>query len=230
MGLIYCITFPSGKKYIGQTRQTIKKRLTQHINSKDDTLISKAFKKYISYQYDILCECANDILDENEKYFIEKYNTISPVGYNLRSGGQNGYHFSQEVRLKCSLNARKEKESKLPMYVYETTNGFRCRPPGKSEKYFNYKFIDKNINLLLAKEYINGNDELYKKYIEPNNLPKFISKVKRLNRNGFRITLPGYEKHFTSMKLSEDVKYNLAINYLNSIMEKVQRLNGSGEI
>ena len=228
MGLIYCITFPSNKKYIGQTRQSIKTRLIQHKNSKDITLISRAFQKYKEYKCDILIECNNNDLDEYEKYFIEKYQTITPNGYNLRSGGQNGYYFSDEVKFKCSLNARK-RGKELPMYIYETEIGYRCRPPEKPEKYFNYKFISKELNLLLAKEYLNGENELYKKYIEPSELPKFICKVQRKDRSGYRITYPGYEKHFTSMKKTDEEKYKLAINYLDLIMEKVQRLNVSGQ-
>jgi hypothetical protein len=228
MGLIYCITFPSGKKYIGQTRQSMKNRLNQHKSSKDSTLISKAFKKYNNFEYTILQTCENAELDMYEVYFINKYETISPKGYNLSSGGQNGYRFSDETRLKCSLNARK-KNNNLPMYIYETEYGYRCRPPWKSEKYFNYKFITKDLNLLLAIEYIENKDELYRQYILPKNLPKFICEVKRFNRNGFRITYPGYEKHFTSMKLNKEEKYILALEYLTSIQKKVQRLNVSGQ-
>lgn len=229
MGLIYCIQFSSGKKYIGQTRQPLEKRLIQHLSSKDNTLISRAFNKYSDYECSILIECDNDKLDYYETYFINKFNTISPNGYNLRSGGQNGYYFSDEVKLKCSMKARNNIDDNLPMYVYNSTYGYRCRSPGRNEKYFNYKFLDKETNLKLAIEYINGKDDLYKKYIEPKNLPKFVSRVERDNRSGYRITLPGYEKHFTSMKLSDEEKYNLAISYLNSVMEQVQRLNINGQ-
>lgn len=228
MGIIYCITFPSGKKYIGQTRQVLKKRIAQNLSSNNNTLISKAFRKYNDFIVSIVLECDDNHLDEQEKYFIEKYNTINPNGYNMCSGGQNGYHFSIDVKKKCSLNARKTCED-LPMYIYKTLNGFRCRPPGKQEKYFNQTFLDLDIKLLLAKEYIEGKEDLYNKYIKPNNLPKFVSKVIRKNRSGYRVTYPGYEKHFTSMKITDEDKYKLAINYLNSIKETVQRLNGSGE-
>jgi group I intron endonuclease len=227
MGFIYCITFPSEKRYIGQTRQDIKKRLIQHKSSKDNTLISRAFKKYEQYKCEVLLECENEKLDVLEDKYISEYNTMSPNGYNMRTGGQNGYHFTDEVKVKCSKKARKQNDQ-LPMYLYETEYGYRCRPPGRPEKYFNYKFLDKDINFLLAKEYIEGIDILYKKYIEPHNLPKFISRVDRTKRTGYRVTYPGYEKHYTSMKLSDNEKFELALNYLNSIMEKVQRLNGSG--
>jgi len=228
MGLIYCITFPSSKQYIGQTRQKFEIRLVQHKSCKDDTLIARAFNKYKDdFKTEILLEINNSLLDEYEIKFINVYNTLTPFGYNSRSGGQNGYYFTNEIKLKCSISQRKDKDNKLPMYMYDYENGYRCRQPGKPERYFNYNYLSKETNFLLANEYLNGKDKLYKQYIYQ--LPKFITKVIRKDRNGYRCTFPGYEKHFTSMKLSNDEKLILSKNYLKDIMEKVQRLNVSGE-
>lgn len=228
MGVIYCISFPSGKQYIGQTRQNFKTRLVQHKSSKDNTLIARAFNKYKDdFKTEILLEINYSLLDEYEIKFIDVYNTLTPFGYNSRSGGQNGYCFTDDIKMKCSTSQRKDKNNKLPMYVYDYENGYRCRQPGKQEKYFNYKYLSKEINFLLTKEYLDGKNELYKQYVLE--LPKFISKVIRNDRSGYRCTFPGYEKHFTSMKFSDDEKLILVKNYLNSIMESVQRLNVSGE-
>lgn len=66
MGIIYCITFPSGKQYIGQTRQKFETRLVQHKSSKDDTLIARAFKKYKDdFKTEIILEINDSLLDEN---------------------------------------------------------------------------------------------------------------------------------------------------------------------
>jgi predicted GIY-YIG superfamily endonuclease len=227
MGIIYCITFPSGKIYIGQTRQKLEKRLTQHKSCKDDTLISRAFKKYDTYKVDVLLIIDNSLLDEYEIKFIEIYNSLTPYGYNSRTGGQDGYHFSNEIREKCSKSQRKT-NCDLPMYIYTYKNGYRCRPIGRDEKMFNYSYLSNDINFLLAKEYIEGKNDLYNKYVNQNNLPKYICRVIRKERSGYRCTLPGYEKHFTSMKLSDDKKFTLVTNYLKLIMEKVQRLNDNG--
>lgn len=230
MGFIYCITFPSKKKYIGQTRQTIETRVRQHKCSKDETLIARAFQKYTDFTVEILVEVNNEMLDSYETKFIDMFDTISPNGYNLRSGGQNGYYFSDDVRQKCSDKARKNGIDKnLPMYVYQTNNGYRCRPPGKAEKYFCYKILSDEVNLQLAIEYIEGKTELYDEYLKPKELPKFICKVERKDRSGYRCTLPNYERHFTSMKLTDEQKYNNATQYLQSILKKVQRLNVSGQ-
>ena len=73
---------------------------------------------------------------------------------------------------------------------------------------------------MLAKEYLEGGIDLYNLYIKPNILPKFIATVKRPGRSGYRCILPGYEKTFSSMKISDNEKLILAINYLKSIQEK----------
>ena len=55
-GFIYCISFPNGKKYIGQTTKLVEERIKEHIIvSKTDAqyLLSKAIRKYgeISIEY-----------------------------------------------------------------------------------------------------------------------------------------------------------------------------------
>lgn len=104
MGLIYLIIFQNGKQYIGQTRQLLKQRISQHICCKYDTLVSRAFKKYKNYEIEILIEVDdNNLLDDYETKFIETYQTLTPNGYNVRTGGQQGYIFTEEIKKKASL-------------------------------------------------------------------------------------------------------------------------------
>lgn len=101
------------------------------------------------------------------------------------------------------------------MYIYKEVRrsiGYRCRlPDGRKEKYFTSKNLTDEINLSLAKEYLLG--DLQQKYL----LPKFISKVKRDNCSGYRVTLPGKEKYFSSNKFSDKEKLIQAINYLKKV-------------
>lgn len=66
-----------------------------------------AIKKYgpESFSWEILCEClSKDELDEKEKYYIKKYDTIGPKGYNLTVGGEGswGFKHSRETIKKLS--------------------------------------------------------------------------------------------------------------------------------
>lgn len=90
--LIYKYTSPSGKSYIGQTKNH-RRRITAHksINSRC-TAFSAAIKKYgwNNFKHEVLCEC--ETLEEAnriEEELIAEHGTLSPNGYNLLSGGKN---------------------------------------------------------------------------------------------------------------------------------------------
>lgn len=94
---IYKITNQiNGKSYIGQSIN-IDKRIKEHFwkatcekDKSFNSILHIAIRKYGAEQFiwEVLEECSVDIIDEREKYYIEKYNTISPNGYNILSGGQ----------------------------------------------------------------------------------------------------------------------------------------------
>lgn len=89
--LIYKFTSPSGKSYIGQTNNLIK-RFSAHRRSNVKTVFCSAIKKYgfDNFTHEILKENLN-VDDANywEEFFIKNHNTIYPFGYNLHSGGRN---------------------------------------------------------------------------------------------------------------------------------------------
>lgn len=110
MGYIYEYTSPNGKSYIGQTRTTLLKRRKNEYG--DGYKGSPCFWNAIRYfnglnnfQCQILEEVDNSLLDEREKYWIEKKNTIAPNGYNIDIGGQ-GQH---NIRAVTQYNLKHEK-------------------------------------------------------------------------------------------------------------------------
>lgn len=92
---IYKLTSPSGKVYIGQCID-FEQRKKQHIyrSKNTKTLIERAIKKYGFHNFivEFICVLSNydrKCLNEKEKYFIQKYNTMDPgIGYNLCEGGE----------------------------------------------------------------------------------------------------------------------------------------------
>jgi group I intron endonuclease len=107
MGFIYVLTNRvNGKRYVGQTRLHIYKRLYAHRHS--SYLIGKAIAKYgwenflvESYEY------SDETLDEMERLFIREYNSLNPAGYNLDEGGKN---FSRTESTKKSISLSKSGE------------------------------------------------------------------------------------------------------------------------
>ena len=107
-GVIYCLTSPSSKCYIGQSwdiKSRFKKYRTDSNSIKNQRKLYNAIKKYKSYnfKYEIidLCETQEE-MDNKEKFYIDLYNSIDN-GYNIKDGGSNGKH-SKETKIKMSIS------------------------------------------------------------------------------------------------------------------------------
>jgi len=100
-----------GKKYIGQTLYSLEERRYGHEKSNSNCILLRyAIHKYgkENFQWNILCECKDqDELNKKEIYYIEKFNTLTPNGYNLKTGGSGG-KYSDKLKKKIS-EARKGK-------------------------------------------------------------------------------------------------------------------------
>ena len=90
----------TGESYIGQSRN-IHKRYIQHKNRymvslhndkpQEDTYFHQMLRHYgfDNFNFEILEECLVDELNEKEIYYIEKYKTLYPNGYNKDKGGNS---------------------------------------------------------------------------------------------------------------------------------------------
>lgn len=110
--LVYKFTSPSGKSYIGQTRN-LRNRIAAHKSKSGCIAFRDAISKYgfDSFTQEILKD--NLTLDEAnywEEFYIAEFNTLVPHGYNLLSGGGNALHH-EETKKKLS---EKRKGSRMP--------------------------------------------------------------------------------------------------------------------
>ena len=121
---IYHIThIETGEKYVGQTTNKLSTRWLSHCRPNSYCVrLSRAIQKHGKDAFEIavleVCETI-DQLNEREIYWIKELNTLSPNGYNLNSGGKNGFH-SEETKLKMSLshkNISDETRKKLSVAV-----------------------------------------------------------------------------------------------------------------
>ena len=111
---LFCIE--SGKFYVGQTTATVHRRWREHVSASKMRnppcrLVERAIKKYGSRVFVISClsRCSSkDELDRAEVSWIKELKSLSPNGYNLRSGGARG-KFSAEsrARVRDSLVGKK---------------------------------------------------------------------------------------------------------------------------
>jgi hypothetical protein len=72
------------KIYIGQSKH-IEVRWQEHCRPSANSIISSAIRKYgkENFSFEILEECPTEELDYKEEYYIHKYNSIVPNGYNV---------------------------------------------------------------------------------------------------------------------------------------------------
>jgi group I intron endonuclease len=246
MGVIYCLTFPSGKQYVGQTKQKISKRLSQHQKQNSCQAVHYAIQKYKTYDCKILVEVSNNELDEYETKFIKELNTIVPHGYNIREGGTNGC-FCLETKQKMSQSHKGKKHSEQTKQAISKALSGRNLSNETKQKISETKKFNPVSNESLkkmnrkgmkhsneAKQKISAcnvgktvstktreklSQSLRKKTV---NLPLYVQRKEQNNSSyhgsGYIVRVPGFaSKSFISKKLSDDEKLKLALNYLESI-------------
>lgn len=80
----------TGESYIGQSKN-ISRRYQEHKKSSgNDTYFHRMLKHYgfWNFDFEVLEECSPKELDGREKYYISKFRTKYPNGYNKDSGGR----------------------------------------------------------------------------------------------------------------------------------------------
>ena len=114
--LIYCPQ--SGKGYVGQTIKTIEERWKSHISAARRSnyigcvLFNNAIRKYKpeAFELSVLQECLTlDELNIAEVFHIKAQNTLTPNGYNIKTGGRKNGTLSAEGRAKISATHKGNK-------------------------------------------------------------------------------------------------------------------------
>lgn len=101
------------KRYIGCSK-SIKRRWTEHkrrllLNNHDNAHLQGAYNKYgpEMFEYSILEECPEDIMQEREEYWIAYYDSKNN-GYNMCDGGGKLSNPTADVRKKISEGLKGE--------------------------------------------------------------------------------------------------------------------------
>lgn len=129
--VIYKITNKINQKcYIGQTARTLYKRYNGvKINRVDSQILKRAYKKYGKENFSIEILESNvplDLLNEREKFYIKKFNSLSPNGYNLTEGGDSGGKFSKESIQKLKKSIRDAKRGSYLLVRNGVEYKFSC--------------------------------------------------------------------------------------------------------
>ncbi len=186
-GLIYLLLNAiNGKMYVGQTRQSFKRRISEH--KCGDQYIDRAVKKYgwENFRYSVIKICDSKAeLDKWEKFFIILLNTKSPNGYNLTDGGEGVIGFTNKTR--AILSAKHKGVKKSPEHCFKIAVSLRGTTPYK--------------NLL------NEIEKRHLKYFE-------VAKLLGLSSSNFRNKMRG-RCHFTNKDIDKLVEFfGLPAKYL----------------
>ena len=209
---IYCVTNKiNGLKYIGATTRDVEKRWGQHISDAKTnrnngcTSIKNAIQEYgeKSFEVQTLIICNTQYIDSYEDKFIKLYNTLSPNGYNLKTGGNFGSKHIEETKTKIGDAHKGKIISKETRILTGKTSKYR----NMSEE--NEKRIKNALDILNLKD-----------------LPIYIyySIDKRNNRNVevINVRIPNKQnKKFAIKDMSLHEKIKLAIEYKNFLTTTV---------
>ena len=116
--IIYKVTNKiNGKVYIGQTIRTLNERKRDHLyyaQFDEGIQFHYAIRKYgaSSFKWEVVCEAKDkETLNELERYYIQKYDSIN-TGYNMVDGGGNNVMFIPEIKEKHRLKMQSEETRK----------------------------------------------------------------------------------------------------------------------
>lgn len=108
MPRIYKITNTiNDKSYVGVTKTSLEKRMSSHkaeanMGNKKDLYSDMRLYGIINFSYELLEECEEEIMFERERFYIQKFKTIIPDGYNATDGGSKGNKQSESSSEKKS--------------------------------------------------------------------------------------------------------------------------------
>jgi group I intron endonuclease len=139
MGYIYLVTNTvNGKRYVGQTRQKdIERRWQQHRRISKSNLGPHLYNAYLlhgihAFKFQIICICFDEDCDKFESEYIARYNTLSPNGYNIKSGG-NSSSPSQETREKIRIANTKNMTPERREHLRTLFTGRKIQESQKSQ-------------------------------------------------------------------------------------------------
>ena len=142
---IYLITNNvNGKKYIGQSRNLIKRwnqHKTESRRDKPKMIVDKAIKKYgiDNFSFEILFECPLNMLDDWETDMIRLYDSMRPRGYNCVDKC-NGV--SEKGRKILSKRMRENNPMKNPEVVKKVSMKMTGRKKDKERVIRNSKYTN----------------------------------------------------------------------------------------
>lgn len=228
---IYCITSPSGKKYVGKAlikrkdgrNRGTSGRWTSHVweanryKHKGCWLLNNAIRKYGAdkFKVEAILSCHINDVSDYEIMFIEKYNTLKPNGYNIALGNAS-------IDFIASKSERNKGLPELPMYINHYYSdeivGYRVIHPELKSKAFLSSLYTMEQKLEMAIKYIETG-ECHEGFLprpriheEDNTLPKYVKR----RRSGYVVETLDIYKTFTNSIYTMEENLTMALEFLET--------------
>lgn len=215
MGYIYLITNTvNGKKYVGQTLENdINVRWNHHKSSKKGCpYLKRAIEKYgiNIFKFQIICICFDEDCNYYEPYYIKKFNSLSPNGYNLMTGGGNSKHIPETI-----LKISEANKNRIHTPLSEETKK-KISQAKKGENSYNY-------GMKISEEQKEKTRETWRKKKEEGKI-KLTEQVEEILKNGRQKGIE-YNKLIKQIPVGQYTKDNVFIKKFSGACEAKDELN-----
>jgi group I intron endonuclease len=234
----------TNKSYIGQavcylssgTKWGMKRRWLKHVsnanvNNHECQLLENSIAKHGSdaFNLKVVKYCHISKLNELEDKYIKQYNTLSPHGYNLMTGGGNGRKHHQETRKKMSKTRTGKKHSEMTKQKMSETANIRESISNETRIKMSQSAKNKPKTTMVTRiNMSHANSDRVLELLEEFELEKFHKNVQyciSTSGEGFSVRKSStIKKGFTSTSSSKTMKdkYEECLNYLKSINIEVE--------
>jgi len=221
IGVIYKLTSPSNKVYVGQTKRFIR-RMYEYSYSKNgkkqpklyNALFKYGFSNFIISIIDI-CDSVSE-LNSKEEFWIKRYRS-NIIGYNIRSGGSVS-PMSEETKKKLSQNnwlnkygASDDYRKKMSIACRGNKNGFYGKQHSTSTKNKLSSFFKGKRATIETREKMKKSHIGLKQTKETNTKKSLI-----LSKNVYKITSPSTTELVSNLRYYS-IKHNLSAGALASV-------------
>jgi group I intron endonuclease len=239
-GEIYLITnINENKLYVGQTRShrlnkgkyrpfgsigRFKDHISEAINNTKKNqcvYLNNAIRKYGTekFKVELIEKCDISNLDKREQYYIAKYNTLYPKGYNLTLGGQV-FTCDNNVVNNAEINESKKRGRGFGFkHTQETINKMK-------ERLTDNNLLEAKKNTMasvMTSYYDNKKFEILSQYILDEDVTKYIRPVCKKNSKDiydYIIRINGRKLTLAKENDSLEQKYQRLLNVLTKVKTK----------
>ena len=226
---IYKITSPTGKVYIGQSKN-IKRRFLEYekiIRVEKQVILYKSFKKYgwENHQFDIIEYCTEENLNCSERFWQDEFDVLGKNGLNciLTKCDSNPALRSVFSKIKISNGKKGIKNPNNKFIICEETGIFYDSLKEASKAYNISHF---SLSQMLCGRVKNKTPLIYSDYIEEGKLSKDLYSIekrrkKKVKKKEYKvINYTTKEKFFTLKEAAKSIGLSLA-TFCNHINKKV---------